>query len=193
MADKSSAHIRDDKSVIENERLQYVETLLETSQEMSALDTLDAVFQALVRVAVERTNSDRGTLFLHDDTTHELYSRIAQGIGFYEIRIMDTDGIAGSVFQSEKSEIVNDPYSDERFKSEVDSETGYSTESILCTTVRNAKGKIIGVLEVLNKQAGEYGEQDILLLEGLTTQCAVPLQSFELVEHIEHHRLYYRL
>ena len=185
MADKRGAPIRDDKSVVENERLQYVETLLETSREMSALDTLDAVFQALVRVAVERTNSDRGTLFLHDEATHELYSRIAQGIRFYEIRIMDTDGIAGAVFQSEISEIVNDPYSDDRFKSEVDSETGYSTESILCTTVRNAKGKIIGVLEVLNKQAGEYSKQDILLLEGLTTQCAVTLQSFELVEHME--------
>ena len=128
LADKRGAHIRDGKSVVENERLQYVETLLETSREMSALDTLDAVFQALVRVAVERTNSDRGTLFLHDEATHELYSRIAQGIGFYEIRIMDTDGIAGAVFQSEVSEIVNDPYSDDRFKSEIDSETGYSTE-----------------------------------------------------------------
>ena len=182
---KSTSHGQEIPASLEGERLEYLEMLLDTSQRMGSLESLDAVFDALVKVAVEQTGSDRGSLFLHDEETRELYSRIAQGLDFHEIRIMDTDGIAGAVFQSGESEIVNDPYSDERFKSDVDSETGYATESILCITVRNAKGKVIGVLEVLNKQDGEYCERDVSLLEGLATHSAVTLQSLELVEHME--------
>jgi len=159
--------------------------LLETSQQMGSLESLDAVFDALVKVAVKETDADRGTLFLHDDDTQELYSRIAQGIGFHEIRIMDTDGIAGAVFQSGTSEIVHAPYDDDRFNRDVDVETGYLTKSILCTTVRNARDNVIGVIEVLNKKSGPFNKVDVSVLEGLASQSAVTLQSLQMVEHME--------
>ena len=115
MSGSSGLHKRVSRGPSKKDRLKYVEMLLETSQQMGSLDSLDAVFDALVKVAVKETDADRGTLFLHDDDTQELYSRIAQGIGFHEIRIMDTDGIAGAVFQSGTSEIVHAPYDDDRF------------------------------------------------------------------------------
>ena len=185
MNGKSRARRKVDQGLSQKERLQYVEMLLETSQRMGSLDTLDAVFEALVKVSVKQTGAERGTLFLHDDNTRELYSRIAQGIGFHEIRIMDTDGIAGAVFQSGTSEIVNDPYDDDRFNQDIDTETGYLTESILCTTVRNAKGEIIGVVEVLNKKNSQFNESDMFLLEGLANQSAMTLESLQMVEHME--------
>ena len=185
MNGKSRAHNKVNHGLSQKERLQYVEMLLETSQRMGSLDTLDAVFETLVKVAVKETGAERGTLFLHDDNTRELYSRIAQGISFHEIRIMDTDGIAGAVFQSGTSEIVNDPYDDDRFNRDVDTETGYLTESILCTTVRNAKGEVIGVIEVLNKQSSQFNESDMSLLEGLANQSAMTLQSLQMVEYME--------
>jgi adenylate cyclase len=162
--------------------------LLKTSQKMGSLDSLDAVFDALVKVATRETKADRGSLFLHDDDTGELYSRVAQGIGFHEIRIMDTDGVAGAVFQSGVGEIVNDPYDDDRFNRNVDAETGYLTKSILCAAVKNAKGQIIGVIEVLNKKNGKFNAQDVTILEALAAQSSVTLQSMQLVENLENKR-----
>ena len=185
MSSSSGSHKKVSRGPAKKDRLKYVEMLLETSQQMGSLDSLDAVSDALVKVAVKETDADRGTLFLHDDDTQELYSRIAQGIGFHEIRIMDTDGIAGAVFQSGTSEIVHAPYDDDRFNRDVDVETGYLTKSILCTTVRNAKDKGIGVIEVLNKKSGPFNEVDVSVLEGLASQSAVTLQSLQIVEHME--------
>ena len=124
MSSSSGSHKKVSRGPAKKDRLKYVEMLLETSQQMGSLDSLDAVSDALVKVAVKETDADRGTLFLHDDDTQELYSRIAQGISFHEIRIMDTDGIAGAVFQSGTSEIVHAPYDDDRFNRDVDVETG---------------------------------------------------------------------
>ena len=185
MSSSSGSHNRVSRGPSKKDRLRYVEMLLETSQQMGSLESLDAVFDALVKVAVKETDADRGTLFLHDDDTQELYSRIAQGIGFHEIRIMDTDGIAGAVFQSGTSEIVHAPYDDDRFNRDVDVETGYLTKSILCTTVRNARDNVIGVIEVLNKKSGPFNEVDVSVLEGLASQSAVTLQSLQMVEHME--------
>lgn len=188
MSSSSGSQKKVSRGPSKKDRLQYVEMLLETSQQMGSLDSLDAVFDALVKVAVKETDADRGTLFLHDDDTQELYSRIAQGIDFHEIRIMDTDGIAGAVFQSGSSEVVHAPYDDDRFNRDVDAETGYLTKSILCTTVRNAKGNVIGVIEVLNKKSGPFNEVDVSVLEGLASQSAVTLQSLRMVEHMEEKR-----
>ena len=73
MNGKSRARRKGDQGLSQKERLQYVEMLLETSQRMGSLDTLDAVFEALVKVSVKQTGAERGTLFLHDDNTRELY------------------------------------------------------------------------------------------------------------------------
>lgn len=169
----------------QSEHLRHLQMLLDVSRQVAALDTLDAVLDTLITVAVKETRAERGTLFLHDSSTGELYSRVAQGIRTHEIRILDNAGIAGAVFHSGEGEIVHKAYEDERFNADVDKETGFVTESILCAPVKNAKGEIIGVAQVLNKAEGEFSDLDMAVLEGMTTQCAITLQSMQLVERME--------
>ncbi|MDF1734132.1 MAG: GAF domain-containing protein [Minwuia sp.] len=169
----------------QSEHLRHLQMLLDVSRQVAALDTLDAVLDTLITVAVKETRAERGTLFLHDSSTGELYSRVAQGIRTHEIRILDNAGIAGAVFHSGVGEIVHDAYADERFNADVDKETGFVTQSILCAPVKNAKGEIIGVAQVLNKAEGEFVDLDMAVLEGMTTQCAITLQSMQLVERME--------
>jgi adenylate cyclase len=174
-----------DANMSQSEHLRHLQMLLDVSRQVAALDTLDAVLDTLITVAVKETRAERGTLFLHDASTGELYSRVAQGIRTHEIRILDNAGIAGAVFHSGVGEIVSDAYGDERFNAEVDKETGFKTESILCAPVKNAKGEIIGVAQVLNKAEGAFSDLDMAVLEGMTTQCAITLQSMQLVERME--------
>ena len=95
---------------------------------------------------------DRGSLFLNDEETNELYSRVAQGELTREIRILNTVGIAGAIFSSKQGEIIHDVYSDKRFNKEVDQETGYKTKNMICSPVKTVDGRIIGVIQVLNKK-----------------------------------------
>ncbi len=169
----------------QSDHIKQLQMMLDVSRQVAALDTLDAVLDTLVSVAVAETKAERGTLFLHDSATGDLFSRVAQGIKRHEIRILDNVGIAGAAFQAGEGLIIHDAYNDERFNREVDQETGYTTKSILAAPVRNAKGEVIGVAQVLNKKDGQFTEMDLAVLEGMTTQCAITLQSMQLVERME--------
>ncbi len=101
---------------------------------------------------------------------------------------MDDRGIAGAVYQSGVGQIVTDAYADPRFAREVDQETGFTTRSILCAPVKNARDETIGVVEVLNKLDGEFDARDLSLLENMTSQCAITLQSMQLLDRMTQSR-----
>jgi adenylate cyclase len=121
---------------------------------------------------------------LNDGETGELYSRVAQGGLMREIRILNQSGIAGHVFQTGESIHTEDPYSDPRFNASVDERTGYQTRNIICVPVRTMAGETIGVMQSLNKLDGAFSQDDLDLLEAMTNQAAIALQSLEYVEKI---------
>lgn len=165
--------------------MQHMQLLLDVSRNVAALDSLDAVLDALVAVAAEQTEAGRATLYLDDPETGELYSRIAQGIGRREIRLSRHEGIAGTVFKDGRALLIDDAYADERFVGRFDSETGFKTQTILAAPIRTPKGKIIGVIQVLNKQDGLFTDKDRETIEAITAQCAITLESLQLIERME--------
>ncbi len=168
----------------EQPQMRHLELLLRVAKEVAAHDTLEEMLRNIVEVSAEETGAERGTLFLNDDRTAELYSRFAQGTALREIRILNTVGVAGHVFSSGVGSIVHDPYSDPRFNSKVDEETGYKTKSILCAPIRTVKGETIGVLQMLNKKHGQFTEAHLRLLEDMTQLTAMALRSRQFVERM---------
>jgi len=175
-----SAQLREAKK-----RLKQAEMLLAVSRRVAAIETLDEILETLVEMTTWELNAERGSLFLNDVQTGELYSRVAQGNFSREIRILNTTGVAGAIFQNGVGEIIPDAYADPRFNRSIDEQTGFTTRSILCAPVKTVKGDIIGVIQVLNKKDGQFNEEDLDLLEAMTTQAAVALQSTQFVEHMK--------
>lgn len=167
------------------EMLRQAEMLLDVSRQIASVESLDEALGALVELISHRLNAERSTLFLNDPMTDELYSRIAQGKLSREIRILNSAGIAGAVFESGVGEVILDPYNDDRFNSEVDKKTGFVTRSIACAPLRTARGEIIGVTQALNKTNGDFDHQDLELLEAITTQASVTLQSKQFAERMK--------
>lgn len=170
------------------EQLRQLQMLVSLSRRVAALDSLDAVLETLLQAAVEETGADRGSIFLHDEDTGELYTYAATGLGSRQIRLMDDLGIAGAVFHSGIGEIVHDAYADPRFDRNVDEQTEYTTTSLLCAPIKTAKGETIGVAEMLNKIDGAFDKSDLTLLEGMTSQCAITLQALQRLERMSHAR-----
>ena len=168
----------------EKRQLEHMNLLMRVARQVAAHDTLDQMLQAVVSASAEQTKASRGTLFLNDDQTGELYSRFAQGAGVREIRILNTTGIAGNVFHTGKGAIVLDPYNDPRFNRAIDQETGFVTKSILCAPVRSVKGEVLGVLQMLNKTEGNFDESDLHLLEAMTSHVAMTLRSAQQLERM---------
>ncbi|NNF60517.1 MAG: GAF domain-containing protein, partial [Gammaproteobacteria bacterium] len=166
-------------------KLRQAEMLLDVSRRVAAIENLDDVLTTLIDIATEELDAERGSLFLNDPDTGELYSRVAQGELSREIRVLNTSGIAGAVFSSGVGEIIENPYDDPRFNRNVDAQTGFKTETILCAPLKTMRGEVIGVSQILNKKNGAFSEDDLVLLEAITTQASVALQSSQFVEHVK--------
>src|SRR5260221_6983451 len=172
-------------SIDERKQFQEMELLLRVAKQVAVIDTMDELLSTIVDISATETGADRGTLFLNDENTGELYSRIAQGSKFREIRILNNQGIAGYVFTKGEGVIVQDAYADPRFDRAIDEETGYVTENVLCAAIRTVKGEIIGVLQMLNKKNGEFSPEDLRLLEAMTRQTAITLRNHQFVEKMK--------
>ena len=169
----------------ELKRLEQAEMLLNISKKIAAIESLDEVIVAMVEMTTWELGAERGTLFLNDPQTGELYSRFAQGVHLRELRILNTSGIAGAVFNSGTGEIVHEAYKDKRFNRTVDEQTGFRTKSILCVPVKTVKGEIIGACQILNKKKGRFNKDDLQLLEAMTMQASISLQSTQFVERMQ--------
>ena len=166
-------------------RLRHLELLLEVTRRMAGYGTLDEVLQALVDMTTSELNAERGSLFLNDPDTNELYSRVAQGNIQREIRILNTSGVAGYVYTAGEALIIADAYADDRFNRSIDEQTGFTTRNILCVPIRTVKGEIIGVAQTLNKRTGKFTKQDLSLLEAMTSQGTLALQSAQFIERMQ--------
>jgi adenylate cyclase len=185
-AHKKRVATRTNSTAISNQdrRLRFAELLLGISQKMSGMDTLDEVLTSLVEVTTAELKAERGSLFLNDPGTNELYSRVAQGNSHREIRLLNNSGIAGHVFISGEGLIIDDAYADKRFNRTIDEQTGFVTKNILCVPIITAKGEVIGVAQVLNKSGGRFNKSDMNLLIAMTTQGTLALQSAQFIERM---------
>ncbi len=151
--------------------------LLEVSKSVAALKTLDEILYWLIEFAREHINADRGTIFLNDPVTKELYSRVAQGSLNHEIRIMNNSGLAGTCFTNNEPLLIDNVNSDPRFNHSIDQQTGYHTKNMICVPILNTRDDVIGVVQLLNKNSGRFVKKDLDFLSAIMTQGALSLEA----------------
>ncbi len=164
------------------------ELLLEVSNRLAALSGLNEQLEALVELTVESIGCERGTLFLNDPIAGELYSRVAQGNFEREIRILNNSGIAGLVFTTGEGLIIHDVYNHPKFNRMVDEASEFVTRDMICVPIRTVHGEVIGVAQCLNKAGGRFSADDQSLLEAMTMQASVVLQSTLFIQKMERSR-----
>lgn len=169
-------------------RSNRAELLLEVSNRLAALSDLNEQLEALVSLTVDHIACERGTLFLNDPASGELYSRVAQGNFQREIRILNNSGIAGLVFTTGEGLIIHDVYNHPKFNRMVDESSDFVTRDMICVPIKTVNGDIIGVAQCLNKVGGKFSADDQALLEAMTMQASVVLQSTLFIQKMERSR-----
>ena len=170
-------------------RLQEME-FLDVVSDVTGEIELDKLLAKVMGEATRMLKAERSTLFLNDEKTNQLFSRIAQGPGVNEIRLPNHLGIAGAVFTSGKTINIPHAYADLRFNPAFDKQTGYFTRSILCVPVTNKAGKVIGVTQVLNKRGGPFSNEDEQRLKAFTAQVAIALENAKLFDDVQNMKNY---
>jgi adenylate cyclase len=106
-----------------------------------------------------------------------------------EIKILNNSSVAGHVFTSGESMIIQDVSANEYFNPSIDKETGYHIKTILCVPIQTVRGEIISVAQMLNKKTGYFTENNKTLIEGMTAQAAISLQYSQVIKQMDRSRM----
>ena len=156
-------------------RLILLEKLISASRVIAQqLDPLEAT-QCIIHETCRILEADRATLFTHDVSANELVLSVAEGA--QDIRVPFGQGIAGTVAATGESINIEDVYSDPRFDSYFDMQSGYKTHTILCVPVKNGDGITVGVMQAINKHGGPFTQVDEEVLGILAAQAGIALHN----------------
>lgn len=169
-------------------QVQDLRRLLNIARAMSAEKDLDHLLDLIMTETTRVMEANRSSLFLYDEARDLLFTKIAQKAT--TITVACGCGIAGSVARHRQTLCIADAYADNRFNREVDRQTGFRTRNILCSPMVSYDGRLIGVLQVLNKRDGDFTDYDRIVLEALSSQAAVALDNSRLIaQYVEKQRL----
>jgi HD-GYP domain-containing protein (c-di-GMP phosphodiesterase class II) len=190
-------------------RVRDLSALLNVTRALGTVRDIDTLLGIILEKVSKVMDAERTSVFLVDEHSRELVSRVAQGAGQGTIRLPIGVGIAGAVAMTGQTINILDAYADPRFNKQIDVATGYRTKHILTMPIRSpSDDRVVGVIQVLNK-AGDphpgsiqteanaspverrddgFTKDDENLLSAFVTQAAVALENASL--HEENQRLF---
>lgn len=150
---------------------------------------LDAVLRQVLDLTCQALDAAEGAILLREPDTEGLFFALTSAggdLGSGNLRgqhIAPGQGIAGWVAQHGQAVYVNDVRHDPRWYDGMDALTGFETHSLCCAPLRHV-GKIIGVIETVNKktkgEGGAFTGDDLSLLEAVSSIAAVALENARL-------------
>ena len=154
--------------------------LLQVGRTIAIETNIDSLLTIIAQQIQQALNADRCTVFLLDDETNELWSKVALGLEMQEIRFSANKGLAGHVAMTGETVNIKNAYESEYFNKEIDLKTGYKTRNILCMPIRNLSHQIVGVFQVLNKFNGDFSQKDEDLLIAIGSSAGIALENANL-------------
>ena len=163
------------------ERFQAV---LEMGTSVSSARDVDDLLRTVMDRLTALLAAEASTLFMYDSAKDELWSRILKGSSLKEIRVPAASGLVGSVMKDGKTLVLADAYEDSRFNPEVDRLSGFKTRSVIAAPLQHVSGRMLGVVEVLDRKINAFSPEDVSLVETVAAQIAAVLDNVFLLEEL---------
>jgi GAF domain-containing protein len=170
---------------------QKLALLNRAGQELAATLDLQWVVEQLLQEVTEIIGTVGASVWLWDEeqegglvcqaASHRDLSR-----SLLSLRLQPGQGIVGWVAQTGESAIVASAPDDPHFFPGIDEQTGLRTTSLLAVPLW-ARGEVIGVLEVMNKQSGDFDVDDRVLVETLAASAAIAIENARLHQQLQDH------
>lgn len=158
-----------------------LQILLEACLLLSSKLDLPELLKAILSLASRIVEAEAASLLLLDPAAQELYFDVALGLDpeVSKIRLKIGQGIAGTVALEGKPVIIADARRDPRWNPAVDRRSGFVTRSILAAPM-TIKGRLIGVVEAINRLGGPFSDADRRIFEAFCSQAAVAIENARL-------------
>ena len=152
--------------------------------------SVDRLLSRFLTRAMKFFKTNAGTVFSLDPGTRELIFKVVRGKArarLKGLRLKKGEGIAGWVATRGRPRLARDVQKDPLWKREIARLVRYPTKDILAVPLRDRSGKLVGVLELLNKRdhAG-FTKKDLRDLVAISGSVGQLLENARLLD--ETHR-----
>jgi GAF domain-containing protein len=127
----------------------------------------ERLMQLMLLAALKAVDGEAGSVLLADRKAKTLLFRAVIGEKAEQLAGMSipwSKGLAGAVFTSGIAEVIPDVVQDHRHHGDLDLRLGFRTRDMLILPLQLWGEEPIGVLEVLNKRTGRFGDDDLEIL-----------------------------
>ncbi len=156
----------------------HIEAVHNISRIVSSTLVSDECLQGILRTAMDGVDAEAGSILLHNERDDSLLFRYVVGEKAAEltgVSVPSDHGLSGKVFQSGKPFLTNTPDQDRHHMSELDIRLHFHTRNIVTVPLQYREGKPIGVMQILNKRTGSFDDDDLGILEIISSVAASAL------------------
>jgi len=169
------------------QELIHLNTYLTVSSMLAQSLGLHELLEAALYCSMDAVSAEAASVLLLDDEKKNFV--------FYQVEgpskpvLMTTTlpadkGLAGSVLQTQQSEVINDVPNDPRFYGKIDSESGFQTRNMIAIPLVAGEERV-GVLEVLNKVDGDsFTEDEHSILLSIAEEIAFAIRNAKVFEYL---------
>ncbi|MBI2848863.1 MAG: GAF domain-containing protein [Chloroflexi bacterium] len=154
---------------------------------MNSILVLRDLLDEVMRRGQVALGAEACSVLLVDEEKKELYFEVAKGEAgkvLEQVRMGMDQGIAGWIATHGRSLVVNDVTQYPQFYKKIDDSVGFVTRSILGVPLF-ARGRTIGVIEVLNKKdLADFTQEDLELLTALSADVAIAIDNARLYQAV---------
>jgi len=133
--------------------------IAEFGKKLLSMDDMNNSIKLIADEAKELVNAQRCSIFIVDNDDQMLWTTLSDGIG--KIILSLDSGVVGATYRTKEAQIVNNPYEDERFVSNIDKKSGYITENMITVPIFNSKREVMGIIQLLNKEKEDFSADDL--------------------------------
>src|SRR5258706_1715796 len=162
----------------ERRKVRELDLLYTVERELSHATDASQLLDVALSRAIELSGAQAGAALILDEEKSDLYFKNAlggAGAALLTTRVPISAGIAGQVAEDGIPRIVHDAEQESAVARELAARYGYHSRS-LCAAPIQSEGRILGVLELINKRDGDFGDDDIKLLTMLGGQAGRTLR-----------------
>lgn len=169
-------------NIIDKKLLDRYKRLIEISRDLASTLELDPLLNRIIYAARDITEAQAASILLYDSAALQLYFQVATNMDpMMRGLVVPMDSIAGWIITNRQPVRIADVSKDTRHFNKVAQTLSYDTHSLIGVPLIT-KGKVIGVLEVLNKEKGEFNETDEDLLTVIGAQAAIAIENTRLFQ-----------
>jgi GAF domain-containing protein len=177
-----------------------LERIIAITASLNSTLKLSELLQEVMRSAAELLDAESSSLLLVDEETGELVFEVLGRVDEEHLggrRLPPGQGIAGWVVEHGEPVVVGDPGADPRFYTGIDEATSVQTRNMVAVPLE-VRGRVIGVVEVINKRGEEdFSDDDLALAVALSHQAAIAIDNArlyaQLADAVVTARISYRL